>query len=172
MRPVTKVLLGLLAPVALALAGAPNTGLACGDKFLVCGTGVDVNRTDGKSRPASIVIYRNPEAHENEGVADPDLEKKLSAAGHNVRTVRDLKALEDELTSGRCEVLLAELAVARELHSMVESAPHAVQVVPVMYKPKRSEYRNVTEEFACVLRTPGRGNHIISVIDEAIRRLG
>ncbi len=158
--------------LTLLMLGLPGPTDACGDKFLVCGSGVDVNRSGGKARPASIVIYRNPEAQNNEGVADPDLSKKLSSAGHQVRTISDRQALEDAIASGLCEVVLVELAIARDLQPVVDAAPAPVQIVPVMYKPRRSEYRAVTTEFACVLRTPGRGNHINSVIEEAIRLLG
>jgi hypothetical protein len=98
--------------IALAAAGtltAPDV-LACGDKFLLVGRGVRLQRSAYAAiHPARVLLVIPPRTVKYAAVRDPQLQDALKRAGHRVDAVQ-LPKLAETLARSRYDIVMAERA--------------------------------------------------------------
>lgn len=145
-------------------AGWPAASVACGDKFLVVGRGVQ--RVSKARHPASILIFTRPDTEMSRAARDMRLEATLRRAGHAVDTVSDEAAMATTLATRRHDFVLVDAADAA---AVGRSAPgERAQVVPVATRPSRETLRALEARHALVIRA-GKGLAYLTKLDEAMR---
>jgi hypothetical protein len=144
---------------------------ACGDKFLLVGRGMRLQRAYAALHPASIVVLVAPKSKTPAVTRDPQLVTTLRRAGHDVRTISDRAGLElpTELTTGRFDVIVAEHERLLQIAQRIALSPHCPILVPVLYRPSESTVAEVSKQFACVLMAPDTLVRFLSAIDNAMK---
>ena len=160
-------------PLALAavvfLSGAPAV-LGCGDKFVVLGRGVRFGRAFAAKFPASVLIYANPASHMPAAAKEFRLEATLKAAGHKTRVVESSADLEQALTSGKYDIVLADLADSPGVQKNAASAASKPMVIPVLYKPTPTELAAVEKTYGCLIApASSRSPDLLPVLDQAMQ---
>lgn len=158
----------LVAAVALAGYLAGVDGFACGDKFLVIGRGPRSQRARGAVQKAAILMYLDPRGELPEAIKEEGLESDLKLAGHKVRYVTDRRAVGEELRGQRYDIVLAGIADMESLESVVGAAPSRPTLLPIVYQPTAEELEAARKRYECVMRSPGKKQHYLAVIDDAM----
>ena len=157
----------LIAGLVLCLgAWAGPDVQACGDKFLVIGRGV--RRIPHAAHPASILLYMNADSQLPKAARDLKLEASLKQAGHSVAVAGNPARLQEQLGTGRYDLVIADLADARTIHP---DGPRPL-IVPVAYHASSTELARGRDEFGRVVEAPQKGVAFLSLIDEAAKESG
>jgi hypothetical protein len=143
---------GLLG-VALVL-GAAAPVVACGDKLLALGGGVPFERiASSRQEGARILVLVEANSALRQFVSDrAPLDRVLSRAGHDVRTVDSLEAATNALRISRADVVLADYTRAADLRqrwSADTGAPLVLAVEPMQPGSSRPAGPNIDD---CVVR--------------------
>ena len=153
--------------IALVLGLVLTTGApvasACGDKFLVPGQGPQLGQAYSSGQPGHILIFRN-KGTEVAALMNEELEETLERVGHQVDIVENPKDLRAALSTGKYDVLLADVSDIEAL-SEKEAPPVAL---PVVYKASWMEVTELKESYECVLNAPSRVSQVLAVIEEAV----
>src|SRR5207302_2090604 len=94
----------LLASAGLFAAGGVTTAFACACHL---GRGVRFERTSRAARPASGLIYVSQQTGKST-LGGKELHAILKQAGHKIETVEDASSLEQNVKSGKVDLVLAE----------------------------------------------------------------
>jgi hypothetical protein len=150
-----------------ALVLGPATVLACGDKFVVLGRGV---RFFATRYPATILIYVNPASHMPAAMKEFRLEATLKKAGHKPKIVDSSADLEQALTSGKYDIVLADLSDGAAMMKSAASAVSKPMVVPVLYKPTPEELAAVEKKYGCLVApASSRNADLLPVLEQALQ---
>ncbi|PYX35567.1 MAG: hypothetical protein DMG75_13620 [Acidobacteria bacterium] len=147
------------------LSGMPARG--CGDKLLVLGRAVRFGALTGV-RAAKILAYIHRDARGSESLGDPQFQSALQKAGHQLHIVKNSEQLELALHSGKYDLVLADLADASAIESVVQSNPNPPLIVPVLYEPTKAEFAAAEKRYHCALKAQSKSGNYLSVIDKAI----
>ena len=140
---------------------------ACGDKFLLVGRAFKYQKAYAAAHPASILIYENPRSHLALVAHDLKLQQLLAGAGHTVRVVTDLPALERAIEASTPDLVLAD---GDDIVQIEHRLPKGTStLVPVLYSPTRQGLAAAERAYGAVLQTPGSTRHPLAVIDEALK---
>jgi hypothetical protein len=158
------------AAVALLLvAGSLLTGdlLACGDKFLVVSRATRFQRASVPRQPAAILVYANPASNLPAALANVPVEATLRKAGYRPTSVASADEFDRALSQGGWDLVLVDVAESQALRGRVhgDSAP---AVLPVVYNPTRTEWKQVKTQYPSVLRSPTKTQAFLDTIDEAL----
>jgi hypothetical protein len=160
-----KLLFTALAAAALVLG--PSAVLGCGDKFVVLGRGV---RFFATKYPATILIYVNPSSHMPAAMKEFRLEATLKRAGHKPKIVESSTDLGQALTSGRYDIVLADLSDSPAVQKDASAAASKPLVVPVLYKPTPDELAAVEKKYGCLIApASSRSTDLLPVLDQAMQ---
>jgi hypothetical protein len=152
---------------AAALALGPVAVLACGDKFVVLGR---TGRFFVTKYPAAILIYVNPGSHMPAAMKEFRLEATLKRAGHKPKTVDSSADLEQALSSGKYDLVLADLSDCPGVEKDAVSAVSKPLVVPVLYKPTPDELAAVEKKYGCLIApASSRSTDLLPVLDQAMQ---
>jgi hypothetical protein len=83
-----------------------------------------------------------------------------------VAVAENLARLQEQLGTGRYDLVIADLADARAIHA---AGPRPL-VVPVAYHPTSAELARGRDEFGRVVEAPQKGVAFLSLIDEAAKQ--
>lgn len=163
----------LISAALLSVAAFLSSPMArgCGDRTLAILNGVRYGQAFKAPRPASILIYTAGTS----GAAlakDAKLQEALQEAGHKLQAVSDRGALQQMLTSGKYDVLLADLSGAAALAPDVQAAPSHPTVVPVASNPDKAARNLAAQQHAPLLKVPGKAAEFFATIDEVMKRRG
>ena len=147
---------------------AVTAALACGDKLMVLGRGVRFQGAYAAVRPAAILIYMHSGSAVPTAIRDPQLQPALKQAGHKLQSVEDPHQLDEALKSGKYDLVLADISDASDLEQQAQSAPSRPAVLPVVFKPTKTEAAAAEKRYQCVLKTPDKTAHYLATIDEAM----
>jgi hypothetical protein len=159
----------ILALVALLAAGGTGLAKACGDRLVVQGGGVHLDRVTRSRHPGSIVLL----ALRNAGAADTNdrLKIALARAGHEVRVVDSAEALDRALRERRADVVLAALSDAPALRVDPPVLEKNVAVVPLLVRPTRGELADARKLSSCIAPVEGWGvTPVLLVVDQVRAR--
>jgi hypothetical protein len=146
-----------------------NAAQACGDKFVVVGRGVEFHRAYAAVYRALIVIYAKPDGHAAKAISDPQLQKDLKLAGHQVVLVENDALLARALESDHPDLVLTDVADAERLSRQAAGAPSKPTVLPVMYRPTKEEATAIEKSYQCRLTSGDRADRYLSAIDNAMK---
>jgi hypothetical protein len=153
-----------LVPALWCASGALE---ACGDKFLLVGRAFKYQKAYAAAHPASILIYENPHSHLALVAHDLQLQQLLTGAGHKVRVVTDLPALERAIEASSPDLVLAD---GDDIIQIEQRMPKSTStLVPVLYSPTRQGLAAAERAYGAVLHAPGNSRHPLAVIDDALK---
>jgi hypothetical protein len=141
---------------------------ACGDKMMAIGRGVRFAHAYKSPYPASILIYLRPGSSVQQADNKILLQSTLVSVGHRVRTAQDRAQLEDALRLGNYDLVLTDSADAAELEPEVQVSRSKPLLLPVLYKPSKSEDSSARNRYPWVLKAPGNIGQLLATIDAAM----
>ena len=163
MRKLLAVGLSLVSVLWCATGGLE----ACGDKFLLVGRAFKYQTAYAAAHPASILIYENPRSHLALVARELQLQQLLTGAGHKVRVVTDLPALQRAVETSTPDLVLAD---GDDMIQIEQTLPKGTStLVPVLYSPTRQGLAAAERVYGAVLQAPGSKRHPLAVIDDALR---
>lgn len=161
-----KSVFALVAFAGVLCLGQPL--FACGDKLVLLGRGVRLQRMLATKHPASILVYLNPAAGISVADREYQLRSLLKFAGHKPRAVTSAAELRTELGSGKYDVVLADYSDVSALKKEVEAAKASPALIPVAYNPSADQRAAAEKEYSCLI-TPAKKNYdLLSVVDQAM----
>jgi ABC-type amino acid transport substrate-binding protein len=148
-----------------ALSG--TSALACGDKLLALGRGVRFQRAYA-AREANLVIYSGG-AQSGASLNSAKLQTALKRAGHKLQIIGGALQLDEALKSGKVDVVMVDFADLSEIAAELQSAPSKPVIVPVLFKPSKSELAKAQKEYTLALKAPADDFDYLTAIDEAMK---
>jgi hypothetical protein len=117
--------------------------LACGDKFLVGSRGTRYQRP-ANARPATIVIFADPQSANPVIVGSSRMESLLKREGHRTTTVKTVAQLSAILSSDRFDVIVAASDVADKVQQLIGSS--AAVVLSIDTRPTPSGFLRAIDQ--------------------------
>ena len=158
----TTLLVLIVAVVCLAPA---SDAVACGDKYLVRGSGLGYLLAFPASQAASILMYNREGAPATATMNDPKLQSTLQLHGHSYRTVSDWSKFLALLQTGDYNLVLADISDAPAIRKEMAVAGSKALIVPLMHEASRAEAKIARKEYRYILRTPARASRLAMKID-------
>jgi hypothetical protein len=158
----------LVAAVSLAACLAGIDGFSCGDKFLVIGRGPRSQRAKGAVQKAAILMYMDPRSALPAAIKEQGLESDLKLAGHKLRVLEDRRAVGDTLRAQPYDIVLAGISDMESLEREMGASPSRPILLPILYDPTAEELAAARRRFQCVMKSPGKKQHYLAVIDDAM----
>ena len=123
-----KMKLFVVGFLVLSGAGATTDLYACGAKFLMANRGTRFGRVAAARHPAAVLVYANPASVLPEALRKVKVEKVLGRAGYRPTVVSDQNELEQALSEGGWDIVVADLADSGALRARLrgENAPMIV----------------------------------------------
>jgi hypothetical protein len=161
-------LLLVLTVAATVFLVCPRLAIGCGDKFVVLGRGMRLLNVKASAHPASILIYMNRASRVAAAEREFQLQSTLKQAGHKPSVVDDQRALDKALTSGKYDLVLADLSDAAALEKEAQGSHSKPAVIPVVYNPTGAELSAAEKQYSCVAQASKTNHELLAVIDEAM----
>ena len=158
----------LLAGMLVAGIGFIGTGVAagCGDKFVLLARGARVTRSQF---PSSILIFLNPNSRVPAAEKEFRLEATLRAAGHKPVVVESEAEVQKALSSGKYDLVLADVTDAPALRKEANAASSKPVVLPILYKPTDAELTAAEKEANCMVRPSAKSRDLLIVVDQTMK---
>ena len=139
---------------------AASDVLACGNKFLVASRGTRFGKVPVARQEAAILVYANPESTMPKAIGDVPVEVVLLQAGYLPTTVADRTELDEALSQGGWDLVLADLDDSAALRGrlQVEGAP---MVVPVLFEPSRTELAQAKKDYGSAIKAPFKSQRFL-----------
>ena len=157
-----------LVSIALVILVGIGSALACGDKLLFMGNGINLALIIKSAHPATVLIYMNPGSQLPAADKEVQLQDVLKRAGHKARPIASRAEFLQTLTTGGYDVVVTDIADARTLKSDVETASGKPALVPVLYKASKDQVAVAQKQFGCPVKAD-RNNSILKTIDEVMK---
>jgi hypothetical protein len=154
--------------VFAAAALLAGVAFPCGDKLMLLVGGAGFRQVYSGSRPASILAYAPPTSRIGPVVQELERLPALKEAGHRFYAVQDKAGLEQALTGGKYDLLLADLADAADLEQRFAADRTRPVLVPVVFKPTKTDAAAVKNKFSYVLKAPAKPIDYLEAIDRAV----
>ena len=156
--------------ILLSGTGALTGSLAsaCGDKFLIVGRCVSYQRFHRAPHPGSLLLVWSASSKDGFSVRDPDLAQTLAHAGHQVTVLEDPGKLEEALTSGHFDLVLADIADADHFEQTIQEKSTRTRIVRIMSQATKAELTNAKKQHKHVLVASSKRGRIVAAIDGAM----
>lgn len=141
--------------------------LACGDKFLVTARGARYQR-GRTTRPAGVLLYAGVATNLAQGLQTLSVDSILKQAGHKVVRAGSAGELDQALSAGGVDVVMADLADATVVETRLGSLAGRPTVLPVLYNASKKELSDARRTFLCALNAPPKKHNLIDAIEEAV----
>lgn len=164
-----------LAMALLCLLTADPFVEACGDKLLSIARGIRLQQAYKTRYPASILLYAaRASSLEKSGTRDPLLQMtllymSLKQAGHKPQAVDTVTDLDELLTIGHFDLVLAEIEDVGSVNEHVAKLQSSATLLPIVYKPSKAELAAARERFPLVLKMPATSTQHLEAIDQAMK---
>jgi hypothetical protein len=164
MKQRVALIVGVVA--AAGLLGADL--LACGEKFLVPGRGLHLSRTPAERGAAGLLVLASPKTALSQALGRLNVEASLRKAGYAPRRLADVADLASVLPSRRWDVLVVDLTEAAVVRDRLRHTNPSLLVLPVAHKPSTVQLAQARRDFPIVLKSLGRSQDALDVLDEAL----
>ncbi len=144
-----------------------TAAVACGDKLLAVGRGVRFQRVY-TAHDANLVIYVAG-AQGRAALDNAKLQNMLTRAGHKLQIVASGSQLDEALKSGKVDIVLMDFGDLAGIAEKLRSAPSKPIIVPVLFKPSKSELARAQKEYKFALKVPTGDFEYLTAINEAMR---
>jgi len=156
-------------PACLAIAFSLlsfNTANACGDKLLAMTRNIGIYKAYVPWRTASILIYQ---VQRTSPLRDKQFQSSLKQAGHKVRAVESASQLERSLSTGKYDLVLAEISEADALTRRLSSLHASLSVLPVLTKATKNEMVAAEKEYGVAIQIPAVFTEHLEAIDRMMK---
>jgi hypothetical protein len=160
----TLVTLAALAGIVLGTASVS----ACGDKLVLLGRGVRLQRMLATKHPATILVYLNPSAGISAADREYQMRSLLKLAGHKPRAVTSTAELTTELGSGKYDVVLTDYSDASSLKKEIQAAKASPSLIPVVYNPTADQRAAAEKQYSCLIAPAKKNYDLLNVVDQAM----
>jgi hypothetical protein len=152
----------------LIAAFASTVAFGCGDKLMLLVGGGRFRQVYTRTHPASILAYARQGSAVPEIVRAFGLQSALKQTGYKFFAVEDRPKFDEELKTGKYDLVLIDVVDAEGLEQQVQSAPATPFVLPVVYKFTKADAATVQKKFHCILKAPGNADRYLAALDEAM----
>jgi hypothetical protein len=159
-----KKLLCVLSLGLLVAAGSAIPALACGDKFLIMSRGTRYQRAPVARDPAAILIYNSPSSEVSQALAGVSADTVLRQAGYRPTLVASSAALDEALSKGGWDLVVAGLSDA----DTVTRRSKGVSVLPVAVNPSAAVLKESKRQFPVILKGPLKSQAFLDAVDQAL----
>jgi ABC-type amino acid transport substrate-binding protein len=154
--------------VAGFLVFSATVAEGCGDLLVSLGRGVRFQRAYFASHQATVAVLWNNSAS-GAVLANPKLQRTLREIGHKVVFVQDSTQLGVALKAGKVDVVLADFTDTGSIAPEVRSASNTPILVPVLYKPSKTEWTTAQRQYPFLLKASADEIQFLTAIDEAMK---
>jgi hypothetical protein len=140
---------------------------ACGDKFLLVGRGVRFQRAYAAVHPANILIYARSTTDADHAIRDPQFQKTLRQAGHQLSVIEDAALFQHALRLSSFDIVLADLIEAPAIDPLVTTSPSRPKAMYVEY-PTGST-KALASQFMCELKAGDRATRFLDRIEDEMK---
>ena len=141
--------------------------LACGDKFLMPSRGTRYEGSTASRQASAVLIYASPASQLSRTLTTLTVEPVLQRAGYRPTTVRSEMELAQEVRARTYDLLVVDGNDAEAVGRMLQGAA-SPRVVPVLYRPSRTDLAQAKKLYRVVLNDPGGSRVFIETIDDAM----
>jgi len=159
-----KSFLVLVTVVLLVLAQIPVE--ACGDKLLAMARAISIFKAYKPWKNASILIYQ---VRKDSVVKDKQFQTSLTLAGHKIKTIDKADQLDQTLSAGKYDLVVADIGDAAALKQRLASRGSAPSVLPLLVKPAKEELVAAEKQYGAVIKTPGGFTNHLEAIDHLMK---
>lgn len=156
-----KVVVIVLTAVIIQLG--LNYADACGDKTMRVKTGLRYYE-QAKRQPSKILIYS---ASLPAGKA-VELRDYLNKVGHKATAMDDVSRVKNDIRNSHYDLVLTNLAEARELQLQVEFSTLKTVVVPVLLKQPKSEEKAAAKQYKVIVKNPEDGIDFLIAVSQVM----
>ena len=142
---------------------------ACGDKFLLVGRVTRFQRAYAAVYPGRILIYAHARTPAAAAIRDPELQKNLKQAGHQVALAEDRDRLQQALASNDFDIVVADVADAPWLDKDAAAFPSKPTVLYVAYRLDQAQLATLQTQYNCPLKANDKPNRYLTVIDDQMK---
>ena len=167
-------LAGIAVLGAVLVEAAPYAD-ACGDKLLSIARGIRLNQTYKAKHPTSILMYvgdvsaaKSSKKEYRRLVQMSILYMSLRQAGHRIQAVQNADELRQSLDDFEFDFLMADLNDVGTVAVPVAAGVTEADVVPILFKPKKSKLGELRGEYELVLKTPATSVDHLEAIDDVM----
>ena len=158
-----------LALAALAVAFVflgPHPAKACGDKLLAMTRSIGLFKAYVPWKSASILIYQG---HAGSLLRDKQFQSSLKAAGHKIEIVDSESQIDPKLSTGKYDLVLAEIRDASALRQRLSSLRSGAAVLPILSKPTKNELAEAEKQYGVVMTIPAVFTQNLEAIDRMMK---
>jgi ABC-type amino acid transport substrate-binding protein len=120
------------------------------------------------SHSIAMLVYVTAGSPAAAAVSDPNLQSALKKSSKVLKFVNNRAELNQVLSRGRYDVILADSADVAGITQQLEAMGSHTVVVPVLYQATKAEASQLAKQYHVVLKTPGKTRTYMSALDEAI----
>jgi len=155
--------------IAMMLAGSAWFGAqvlhACGDKFLIIGSGPAGPRLYASIHPATILVIRRGT---DLAIDSPFLTSSFKRAGHKVVDIKSRAELPSALARTQFDVVLADLSDVKAIESQIGAATGRPALVPVLSNATAAQAEAASRDFGYLLKAPEKATVFLKTIDDLL----
>lgn len=160
-----RFLLGFCLTCGVVLISVTQ-GLACGDKVLALGRAVKLRYLSAHS--TSILVYARAGTPAAAALSDSKLQSSLRQSSQTLKFVTSQAELDLALDHGRYDLVLTDASDAAPTEQKLQAIYSHAVLVPVISARAKAEASTLAKQYHVVLKTPGKPNSYLSVLDEAM----
>jgi len=154
---------------AFGAAALTTTAIfGCGDKLTLLVGSARLRQIYSRAHPASVLAYVRQNSPASAVVRELELRHDLKQAGYRFYSVENTAKLDSALTTGRFDLVLADVSDAESLEEQVRSAPSMPLMLPIVYKSNKPEAAAAEKRFHRVLKAPSNGDTYLAALDDAM----
>ena len=135
---------------------------ACGDKFLVIGGRLRIERAYPAKHPSALVLYATNDKKMK------DLEKTLKTAGHKTIVVDNEQQLFSTLNSARFDLVVVNFDQTPGLDGKIAATSSSPLILPIIDQPRKAKIALNAAQEPCLLKYQDKSKDAIKRIDQVI----
>jgi hypothetical protein len=163
-----RKLLVVFVVAAVVLAGA-IAAQGCGDKLLALGRGVRFARAYKAPHPASILLFERADGSKGSAKAEAALASLLQQAGHSVSVSRTPEEVQKTVQARPVDLVMLSANDAEAIGAMLRALPARPTLVPVLYKPKKTDLAATEQRYHWAIAAPANPGPLLATIDAAVQ---
>jgi hypothetical protein len=140
--------------------------VACGEKFLVPGRGIQFQRTPKQRQASTLLIYAPPSSGLSTTLTKLKVEASMTKAGYRPVVVTTAEALGTAAAKASWEIVVADVADSAEVKRRIGAA-ESVHLVAVAPKGTAIQMAAARTEFPRLITAPSRAQDFLDAIDGA-----
>lgn len=160
-----RFLLGLLLSCGMILITVTQSP-ACGDKVLALGRAVKLRYLSSHS--TSILVYARAGTPAAPALSDHKMESSLKQFSKTLRYVNSSAEFDETIANAKYDLILTDAADADATQQKLQEIDSHTVVVPVLNAGTKAQASALVKQYHVVLKTPGKPNSYLSVLDEAM----